>query len=95
LRYILNAARPLLPDYPETQTAHLKSYLTLLGDIQNSSVLFRALEGFFDTAVPAELAHFYRKQQQELIADFIVQKNKVFEFWRKNPEDVLPWELKI
>lgn len=95
LRYILDAAQTLLPGYPKAQNTRLQNYLTLMGDIQNSAVLFDALARFFDNAIPENSVQYFRQQQHQMLKHFMLKKAEVLEFWRKSSTNSWPWEIKL
>ncbi|MDD4914733.1 MAG: CHAD domain-containing protein [Methylococcales bacterium] len=70
LRYTVAAVQSLLPDYPLGQYDSLPAYLTLMGNIQNSAVLIRALEQYYLQGVPADVRAFFQQQQQALLEEF-------------------------
>lgn len=83
LRYTLAVIHPILPGFPEEQLKSMQEYLTLMGDIQNSSVLFQALESFFDAGVPLSVKEHFRLQQLALLEAFMLRKDEVLGFWRR------------
>ena len=93
LRYILLAAQPMLPGIPADQAKRMQEYLTLLGDIQNSAVLFQALEAFFTAGIPANIQEYFQQQQQVLLHAFMARQDEVLGFWRTERDKGLPWEL--
>ena len=83
LRYTLLATQSIDSALPETDSSRLKSYLTRMGDIQNSVVMLQTLELFFEHRIPAEIAQHYRHQQQELIDAFMKCCSEILEFRQK------------
>ncbi len=76
-----------LPDYPEPQLQAMKDFLILMGDIQNSAVLSRALNNFFVAGVPVGIQEYFQNRQQELLNSFMFRKSEIFGFWRGNQLD--------
>lgn len=91
LRYMLTAVESIIPDLPENHLRRLQTYLTRMGDIQNSAVLSLSLEAFFVDGVPEGVIRYYRKQQQGLLEQFIEHRGEIFSFWRSTPDQALPW----
>ncbi len=95
LRYLLAATAPLLPSYSEQQTEQIKEYVTLMGDIQNSSVLSQTLQIYFVSGIPETIEQYFRQQQQELLGTFMLRKDEVLGFWRERRKDELPGEVGV
>ncbi|MCQ8119749.1 CHAD domain-containing protein [Methylomonas rosea] len=71
LRYTLLATQSIDSALAEKDSSRLKSYLTRMGDIQNSVVMLQTLQLFFQHRIPAEIERYYQRQQQELIDAFM------------------------
>lgn len=92
LRYSVTAAKALLPPLPEHYLPDLKSYATLLGDIQNARVLTEHLQRFYGHQPPPAAELYYRQQQQALLDDFLQQSGGIKRFWRAAPDQPFPWQ---
>ncbi|MGD0958470.1 MAG: CHAD domain-containing protein [Methylomonas sp.] len=93
LRYILAAAQPMLPGLPEDHAKKMQNYLTLLGDIQNSAVLFQNLAEFYAAGVPAAVQAHFQHSRQLLLDEFMQRQDEVLGFWRIGRDNGLPWGL--
>lgn len=91
LRYMLASVQVMIPGLPEAHLKRLQTYLTRMGDIQNSAVLLKTLEAFFVDGVPTEIRAYYQKQQQDLINAFMAHREEIFGFWRSAPDLAQPW----
>lgn len=87
LRYLLAATKPLLTDYPESRLARMKDYVTLMGEIQNSAVLYGNLETYYVSGVPDRVRSFYQRRQQELLDAFMLGKDEVIGFWTESNKE--------
>ncbi|AMK77975.1 MULTISPECIES: CHAD domain-containing protein [Methylomonas] len=83
LRYTLLAVQTIIVDLPEPLFKQLQSYLTHMGDIQNSTVLLNTLDAFFVHKIPEAIEQYYRQQQQDLITVFMARASEILEFWQK------------
>lgn len=91
LRYTLVLTQTLLPCLPENLPQRLQSYLTSLGDIQNSQVLIDALRGFHADAMPERLYQYFLARQQALVEAYLARKDELTTFWRASAEQPYPW----
>lgn len=92
LRYMLTSVQALLPGLLEDHLQQLQTYLTRMGDIQNSAVLMETLERFFKPDTPPAIRQYYSQQQLDLIAAFMGSREEIFGFWRRDVDGQLPWE---
>ena len=82
LRYTLSACQPFLPDSPPQRLESLHACLTLMGEIQDSAVLNRALAAFFVEGVPLAVEQHFRQRQQALLTEFMQRKAEILGFWQ-------------
>jgi CHAD domain-containing protein len=81
LRYLLATIQPLLTLSPNKPLEKIKSYLTLMGDIQDSAVLTNNLNKFYNQQVPENIQQVFQKQQQELLRNFIQHQQVILNCW--------------
>ena len=91
-RYILNSTQFLLPELPKQHTQQLKNYLTLMGEIQDSSVLVTALTSYFADNLPMSIKEKYLNQQRQLVNNFMANTQQLNGFWRDSAEQAFPWD---
>lgn len=91
LRYMLASAQVLLPDLPEDHLKRLQTYLTYLGEIQNSCVLLSNLNRFFAHQPPDMLQKHYQQRHQAILNDYMTQRSEILQFWRQQKNDPFPW----
>jgi CHAD domain-containing protein len=81
LRYVLQMIQPQLPDFPKTKLESIQAYLSVMGDIQNSSVLMQALSVFFLNAIPEDISTNFLQKQKSLLLQFLQNKEQCLDFW--------------
>lgn len=91
LRYMLTSVQAMIPGLTDDHQKQLQTYLTRMGDIQNSAVLLQMLDAFFPAGIPQTILRHFQQQQNDLIAAFMAHREEIFGFWRKNSEQDLPW----
>jgi CHAD domain-containing protein len=91
LRYMLASAQVLLPELPEDHFKHLQTYLTYLGEIQNSCVLLTSLNRFFAHQLPDSLQKHYQQRHQAMLNNYMTQRSEILQFWRQHKNDPFPW----
>jgi CHAD domain-containing protein len=91
LRYMLTSVQAMIPGLPDDHQKQLQTYLTRMGDIQNSAVLLQMLDAFFPDGIPQTILRHFQQQQNDLIAAFMAHREEIFGFWRKNSAQDLPW----
>ncbi|WP_367154990.1 CHAD domain-containing protein [Methylomonas sp. HYX-M1] len=94
LRYLLITASELLPPLPDGHLASLQTYLTLLGDIQNSCVRREYLNRYFGHQPPPALAEIFAERHQLLLDAFWLERPKIATFWRLSDKHPWPWDNK-
>lgn len=92
LRYMLASAQVLLPHLPADLLKRLQTYLTFLGEIQNSSVLLDSLNRFFAHHPPAALRTYYQQRHQAILTNYMTQRSEILQFWRQQANHPFPWE---
>lgn len=93
LRYMLAAAEALLPAMPHNHLQHLQTYLTRLGEIQNSCVLLDNLNRFFGHYPPADIQTYYYQRHQALLHDYLDHSHEIMLFWRPSTNQPFPWQF--
>lgn len=101
-RYMVEAVRPLLPNYPEAYLAHMHDYQEAMGKVHDTTVFLDALKEFatrlsharvhtepFDLR-PIEL--FYRGRLDELIHAYFQRRDELSTYWRAAPGQPFTWE---
>lgn len=94
-RYMLEAAHPLVHQYPETLFEKMHAYQSKMGDIQDAEILIQTLGEFAGREPDADLAPVratLEKRRTELLAAFMQVKDELAAFWRAQSEDKFPWE---
>jgi hypothetical protein len=76
---------------PDNHLQHLQTYLTRLGEIQNSCVLMDNLNRFFGHYPPADIQSYYSERHQTLLHDYLVHSNELMFFWRPTANKAFPW----
>lgn len=75
---------------PADHDKRLQSYLTAMGDLQNSVVMLDALHAFYSGNPPESASQHYRQQQNQLLGEFIARREELFDFWRPAPDRAFP-----
>lgn len=88
LRYMLSAAEDVLSDLPSNNQQTLPTYLTRLGEIQNSCVLLDSLNRFFGHQPPESIQRYYTNRHQALVDDFMLHKTEILTFWRADENSI-------
>ncbi|ANE56573.1 MULTISPECIES: CHAD domain-containing protein [Methylomonas] len=91
LRYAIAAFADTVPHLPADHDKRLQSYLTAMGDLQNSVVMLDALHAFYSGNPPEFASQHYRQQQNQLLGEFIARREELFDFWRPAPDRAFPW----
>ena len=92
LRYMISASKPFLPELPINHANHMQSYLTRLGEIQNSTVLLDSINRFFGHQPPDKVHARFESRHQSLLNDYFVHSHEITGFWRANPYQDFPWQ---
>ena len=101
-RYMVEAVRPLLPDYPEAYLARMHDYQESMGKVHDTVVFLDALKEFATRLSHARgntepfdlhlVELYYRGRLDELIHTYFQRKAELSSFWRAAPGKPLPWE---
>jgi CHAD domain-containing protein len=94
-RYMVEIARPLLKDFPETNFEQMDRYQTLMGDVQDSEVFLETFADFSEDASPADVEpvrRYIERRQADAIAAYREQMSQLSTFWRAAPDQPFPWE---
>ncbi len=94
LRYMLEAAQILLPPLPENHLKEIHSYLTSMGEIQDSSVLLLHLKTFYSDRIPFAIQKHYQRRHSEIINAYMMRREKIKQFWRSDAKQPFPWKIK-
>jgi len=92
LRYMLEASESLLPQLPENHLTQIHSYLTSMGEIQDSAVLLFALKTFFSEDIPESIQVHYQHRHSKIINNYMSRREEIMQFWRLKPDQPFPWE---
>lgn len=92
LRYMLSAAKSLLPNLPDDHLKRLQTYLTYLGEFQNACVLLENLNRFFGHQPPVNIMAYYQQRQHDILHDYLAQRGEMRQFWRPTPHQPHPWD---
>lgn len=92
LRYMLTASEALLPPLPDKHLQQLQTYLTRLGEIQNSCVLLDNLNRFFGHYPPEYIQTYYSQRHQALLQDYLDHCSEIMLFWRPATQKPFPWQ---
>ncbi len=90
-RYMLSCVADILPELPTDHLKHLQTYLTHLGEIQNTCVLLNNLTSFFNSSIPPTVLSHYRQHQSELVQTYLAQSADIELFWRSTTSQAFPW----
>ncbi|MGR8931396.1 MAG: CHAD domain-containing protein [Gammaproteobacteria bacterium] len=91
LRYMLESAEILLPPLPQNHLKLIHDYLTCMGEIQDSSVLLRALKSFFSEEIPLTVQTYYQHRHSTIINAYMSRREDIFLYWRREPGQPFPW----
>lgn len=92
LRYAIAAMASTVPQLPAQHDQRLQSYLTAMGEIQNTVAMLAALQTFYCGNPPESASQLYRQRQNQLIGEFIARREELFGFWRPAPDQAFPWQ---
>lgn len=92
LRYAIAAMAAAVPQLPADHDQRLQSYLTAMGEIQNSVVILAALQNFYGGNPPESALAHYRQRQNQLIGEFVARCEELSGFWRPAPDQAFPWQ---
>lgn len=92
LRYAIAAMAAAVPQLPADHDQRLQSYLTAMGEIQNTVAMLAALQTFYCENPPESASQHYRQRQNQLIGEFIARREELFGFWRPAPDQAFPWQ---
>ena len=90
-RYMLSCIAEMLPELPTDHLKHIQTYLTHLGEIQNTCVLLNNLQCFFNSSIPPTVLSHYHQHQKELIQTYLTQSADIGLFWRPTTSQPFPW----
>jgi phosphohistidine phosphatase len=88
-RYLLEMLEPLLPGMPASHLEHLRTYQTLLGEIQDGT-LFADLSEGSNGPVPA-VRDYYEQEMSRALNTYLPIKDQIRSFWRHGSQEYLPW----
>jgi CHAD domain-containing protein len=102
-RYMVEAMRPLLRNYPEAGLGRMHDYQDAMGKVHDTTVFLDALKEFekgrsnarqagtelFD---PRPIEVFYQTRLEELIHAYFERKDELSSYWRPAPDQPFPWE---
>ena len=91
LRYAIAAMAAAVPQLPADHDQRLQSYLTAMGEIQNTVVMLAALQNFYCGNPPESALAHYRQRQNLLIGEFVARREELSGFWRPAPNQAFPW----
>ncbi|MCQ8129946.1 CHAD domain-containing protein [Methylomonas rivi] len=91
LRYMLAASHDLLPELPDDHLERIQTYLTRMGEIQNSCVLLDNLNRFFGHQPPPAVRTYFEQCHQALLDDYMKHGSEILQFWRPAAYAPFPW----
>lgn len=102
-RYMVEAVRPLLRDYPEACLGRMHDYQEAMGKVHDTTVFLDALKDYekrlSDTRAtdptaldPRPIELYYQGRLDELIHAYFGRKDEFRSFWRVAPDQPFPWE---
>ena len=94
LRYMVEIVHPLLQGYPVEKLKKMDKYQTLMGEVQDAEVFSKILSDYEENAPlsePEPVRHYEQRRHQDVVSAFTENKDKLFKFWRRAPDQPFPW----
>jgi CHAD domain-containing protein len=96
-RYMVEMIYPLLDGYPEECLKAMHDYQSLMGDVQDAEVFLQTLNDYSENASFQDLGparRHYKRRHTEAIAAYAEDMQQLHSFWRDEPDQPFPWEMK-
>ena len=96
-RYTVECVHPILPDFPESQFERMRTYQTLMGNIQDAEVFLRNLSKFMVRHPEYDLDTAKSLSEQgfnKTISVYLDHQAELQTFWRENPKAEFSWRTK-
>ena len=97
-RYMLEIVHPLLDGYPSEYLKAMHEHQSLMGEVQDAEVFLQTLRDYSEDASFQDLGparRHYKRRHAEAIAAFAEHMQESNTFWRAEPDQPFPWEVKI
>lgn len=96
-RYMLEMVHPLLDAYPAELLKSMHQYQSLMGEVQDAEVFLETLKDYSEGASFQDLGparRSYKRRHTAAIAAYAEDMQQLHKFWRSEPHQPFPWEVK-
>lgn len=96
-RYMVEMIHPLLDGYPAELLKSMHHYQSLMGEVQDAEVFLQTLNDYSEDASFQDLGparRYYKRRHDEAIAAYAEDMQQLHKFWRAEPDQPFPWEVK-
>jgi CHAD domain-containing protein len=93
-RYLIEILSPEMVDYPKELMTQLRTYQTLMGDIQDIDVMLESLAEFGrkHPQLPVQgVREYFQSLQKQDIDSVLAGADFMFTLWRKTPRESFAW----
>jgi CHAD domain-containing protein len=97
-RYMVEDVQTLLLDLPASLIERMHDYQTLMGTIQDATVILQSLVDFAETTAsydPFPVRRYYERILAHALSVYMQDKNDLLNFWRATPLSEFPWETGV